>query len=218
MTPMRALDHPDCERFLKALNDGVLELGQTLTQQDLADALGLSLSPAREMIALLEAEGLVSVRRRIGVVIFAPDVKYVGAMFQVREMLEVEGLARFVAVPRQDWCAAMRTAHAALIEKIRPATDPKSFEEEVRTLELAFHGSFVDAYRNPVVAEIYRNIHKKMFLFRLIRRTAVNVENTIKAMEEHLALIDAIAAGDGAAARRALETHVRGVLHRVVYG
>jgi DNA-binding GntR family transcriptional regulator len=139
-------------------------------------------------------------------------------MSQVREMLEVEGLARFVAVPRVEWCAAMRPTHEALIERIRPATDPKSFEEEVRTLELAFHGSFVDAYRNPVVAEMYRNIHKKMFLFRLIRRTAVNVENTIKAMEEHLAVIDAIAGGDGPAARRALEAHVRGVLHRVVYG
>ena len=57
-----------------------------------------------------------------------------------------------------------------------------------------------------------------MFLFRLIRRTAVNVENTIRAMQEHLVLIDAIAAGDGTAARRALEAHVRGVLHRVMYG
>lgn len=215
---MRALDHPDCERFLKALTDGALELGQTLTQQELADALGLSLSPAREMIALLEAEGLVSVRRRIGVVIFAPDVKYVGSMFQLREMLECEGLGRFVTLPRADWCATMRATHEALIETIRPVNDPKSFEEEVRTLELAFHGAFVDAYHNPVVADIYRNIHKKMFLFRLMRPNAVNVENTIKAMEEHLAVIDAIAAGDGAAARRALEAHIRGVLHRVIYG
>ena len=52
--------------FFDALIDGRLKLGQTLTQDELCKVLGLSLSPMRETTTLLEAEGLITFRRKVG--------------------------------------------------------------------------------------------------------------------------------------------------------
>ena len=84
--------NPAYTAFFDALVDGRLRLGQTLTQDELCQALGFTLSPVREATTLLEAEKLITVRRKVGITIFYPDVDFIGDCFQFRGLLEREGL------------------------------------------------------------------------------------------------------------------------------
>ena len=210
------IDHPGYLAFIEALVTGRLRLGQTLKQEELCVILGISLSPMREATTLLEAEGLITVRRRIGITIFYPDVKFVGNTFQFRGLLEREGLTKFARSVDAAWLKQVRDDHLAMIDHLRTADDPAAYREPMRRLEHDFHGSFIAALENHQIDTIYQRLTQKMFLIRLINMEAVGPDKSILSMREHLAILDALDRRDAEAASAALDQHLRGVLHRVL--
>lgn len=210
------IDNPGYLAFVEALLAGRLKLGQTLKQEELCDVLDMSLSPMRETTTLLEAEGLITVRRRIGITIFYPDVKFVGNTFQFRGILEREGLAKFARSIDPGWVRKSRDDHAAMIDYVRQVNDQAVYREPVRLLERAFHGSFIAAFDNLQIDMIYQRLTQKMFLIRLINMEAVGPANTIRSMNEHLDILDALEQRDADGAVTALNKHLQGSLHRVL--
>lgn len=212
----QGIDNPGYLAFVEALLDGRLKLGQTLKQEEICDILGISLSPFRETTTLLEAEGLVTVRRRIGLTIFYPDVKFVGNTFQLRGILEREGLSKFARLVGKSWLAKARADHEAIIDFVKTVNDPLAYREPVRQLEWTFHNSFIAAFENQQIAVIYERLHQKMFLLRLVNLESVGPSNTVKSMREHLSVIEALERRDAQGALDALDNHLQGVLHRVL--
>ena len=210
------IDHPGYLAFIEALVTGRLRLGQTLKQEELCVILGISLSPMREATTLLEAEGLITVRRRIGITIFYPDVKFVGNTFQFRGLLEREGLTKFARSVDTAWLKQVRDDHLTMIDHLRTADDPAAYREPMRRLEHDFHGSFIAALENHQIDTIYQRLTQKMFLIRLINMEAVGPDKSILSMREHLAILDALDRRDAEGASAALDQHLRGVLHRVL--
>ncbi|MET3896606.1 DNA-binding GntR family transcriptional regulator [Devosia sp. UYZn731] len=212
----QGIDNPGYLAFVEALVDGRLKLGQTLKQEEFCDILGISLSPFRETTTLLEAEGLVTVRRRIGLTIFYPDVKFVGNTFQLRGILEREGLSKFARSVGKSWLTKTRADHDAIIDFVETVADPAVYREPVRQLEWAFHNSFIAAFENQQIRVIYERLHQKMYLIRLVNPESVDPANTIKSMREHVAVIEALERRDAQGAVDALDNHLRGVLHRTL--
>lgn len=202
--------------FFDALVTGHLRLGQTLTQEELCGVLGLSLSPMREATTLLEAEGLITVRRKVGITIFYPDVKFVGNTFQFRGLLEREGLRKFAAGIPRDWIRRMRDEHLEIIDFVRRVNALERYRIEVKALESRFHETFIAAYDNDQISVNYARLQQKMYLLRLLNLNAVGPANTVQSMREHLAVVDALADGDTDGAVDALDRHLKGVLHRVL--
>ena len=210
------IDNAGYIAFFDALIEGRLKLGQTLTQGELCDVLGISLSPMRETTTLLEAEGLITVRRKLGITIFYPDVKFVGNCFQFRGLLEREGLRKFARTVSSDWIEAMRAEHLAIIDYVREVSDMAVYRAPVKQLERRFHDSFVDAFENDQISVNYARLSQKMFLLRLHNPVAVGPGNTVTSMQEHLEIVDALGRGDAEGAVEALDRHLKGVLHRVL--
>lgn len=202
--------------FFDALIAGKLKLGQTLTQDELCKVLGLSLSPMRETTTLLEAEGLITVRRKVGITIFYPDVKFVGNCFQFRGLLEREGLRKFAQTVTPAWIDAMRKEHVDIIDFVRETNDMERYRVPVKLLERKFHDTFVAAFENDQITVNYGRLTQKMYLLRLHNLNAVGPANTVTSMEEHLVIIDALKAADVEAACDGLDRHLQGVLHRVL--
>jgi DNA-binding GntR family transcriptional regulator len=202
--------------FFDALIGGKLKLGQTLTQDELCKVLGLSLSPMRETTTLLEAEGLITVRRKVGITIFYPDVKFVGNCFQFRGLLEREGLRKFAQTVTPAWIDAMRAEHVGIIDFVRQTNDMERYRVPVKLLERKFHDTFVAAFENDQITVNYARLTQKMYLLRLHNLNAVGPANTVTSMEEHLVIVDALKAGDVDAACDGLDRHLQGVLHRVL--
>ncbi len=210
------IDNVGYAAFFEALVSGKLKLGQTLRQEELAQILGVSLSPVREVTTLLEAEGLITVRRRVGITIFYPDVKFVGNSFQFRGLLEREGLRKFARAVSPAWIEKMRAGHNGIIDYVRNVHDQAIFRFKVKALERSFHETFIEAYENDQISTIYARLADKMYLIRLHNLVAVDEANTVRSMEEHLAVIDALERGDTQGAIDGLDKHLQGVLHRVL--
>ncbi|HVY51047.1 MAG TPA: GntR family transcriptional regulator [Devosia sp.] len=202
--------------FFDALLERRLTLGQTLRQDELCEILGVSLSPMREAMTLLQSEGLITVRKRIGVTIFYPDVKFVRETFQFRGFLEREGLRRFARSAPREWVAAARRAHREMVAFVKDVDDEKKYRQPVRALESEFHGRFIGAFDNSEASAIYARLQRKMYLLRLINPEAVGTASTVQAMREHMAIIDAVEQRAPDAAAEALDRHLQGVIHRVL--
>ncbi|MGN6489442.1 MAG: GntR family transcriptional regulator [Devosia sp.] len=202
--------------FFEALVDGRLKLGQTLKQAELGNILGLSLSPMRETTTLLEAEGMITVRRKVGITIFYPDMKFVGNTFQFRGLLEKEGLRKFATTMPPGWIGVMRAEHEQIMDDVREVNDLTVYRVPVKELERRFHESFISAYANDQLSMTYARLLQKMYLIRLHNLDAVGPIHTITSMREHLAIIDALDGGDVEDAIDALDRHLKGVLHRTL--
>jgi DNA-binding GntR family transcriptional regulator len=209
-------ENPDYVAFFDALADGRLRLGQTLTQEELCEVLGISLSPLRVVTTLLEDEGLILIRRRLGIQIFYPDVKFVGGTFQLRELLEREGLRKFADSGDKRWVEHMLAEHARVMDVVRGCQEMPVFDRGVLELENSMHGSFVAAYGNALISSLYRRLMRKAHLIRLINVDAVGQRATLISLSEHLPIIEAVGARDPDAAIHALERHLRGNLHRIL--
>ncbi len=210
------IDNAGYTAFFDALLERRLKLGQTLKQEELGRILGQSLSPMRETTTLLEAEGLISVRRRVGITIFYPDVRFVRETFQLRGLLEREGLRRFARRLPAGWIGEMRTAHEEIIAYVEGVHDEQTYRGPVRALEFEFHGSFIGAYDNEEISAIYARLQRKMYLLRLLNAESVGTANTVQAMREHLAIIDALEQKNADLAVDGLDRHMRGVIHRTL--
>lgn len=210
------IDNPGYNAFFEALIEGRLKLGQTLKQEELGEILGLSLSPMRETTTLLASEGMIKVRRKVGITIFYPDMKFVGNTFQLRGLLEKEGLRKFAGTVSSEWIARMRDEHARIIAYVRATNDIQAYRLPVKALEADFHESFITVFANEQVNTIYARLKQKTYLIRLHNLDAVGPANTVQSMDEHLAIIDALEAGDVDAAIDGLDRHLKGVLHRTL--
>ena len=210
------IDNPGYHAFFEALIEGRLRLGQTLKQEELGAVLGQSLSPMRETTTLLEAEGMITVRRKVGITIFYPDMNFVGNTFQFRGLLEKEGLRKFATIMTPGWIARMRTEHERIMAFVREVNDLTIYRIPVKALEREFHETFISAFGNSQLSMVYARLIQKMYLIRLHNLDAVGPIHTITSMREHLAIIDGLEAGDVESAIDALDSHLKGVLHRTL--
>lgn len=179
--------------------DGYYPPGQRLTEERLAVDFGVSRNPVREALRVVEADGLVSLTPRRGAVVAAPDPSTVADLFAVRGSLETVA-ARLAAERAQP---ADVTDLRRLLEQAREATDSDDLSQ-VAELNSALHMRVIEISGNrwmlTMSASLYLHVH---WVFKL--GAAVRAPHS---WEEHIRLVDAIAAGDADAAEAAAREHV----------
>jgi len=99
------------EGLRRALIAGELAPGDRVRQEELAEEMGISLSPVREALAVLEQEGQVTYRPRRGYFVTELDAAQVREIYELREVLEERAARR--ALPLLDEDATGRIELAA---------------------------------------------------------------------------------------------------------
>ncbi|WP_282603134.1 GntR family transcriptional regulator [Paracoccus sp. PARArs4] len=180
---------------------GRLQPGTRLSEQEIAAAYGLSRQPVRETFIKLAAENLVEIRPQRGTFVCKIDMNDVTQGQFVREAVEAD-IAR-IAADRAD---AAAIAHLrGLIAEQRRAKGGAGFF----ALDERFHQALAAAAgRGGVWAHIQQI---KMQMDRVRHLTAEEFP-TDHLIDQHEAIVEAIAAGDATAAEAAIRTHLRGVL------
>ena len=75
--------------YLKtAILSGHLNPGERLTEENLANALGVSRTPVREALHKLESEGLIKIRKKRGFIVSRDSNEEVEELFELRSILE----------------------------------------------------------------------------------------------------------------------------------
>lgn len=188
------------QRLHQAIRDGVFEPGDRLREVDVAERLKLSRTPVREALRKLEADGIVEHRARVGAVIRTLSRTELVELYEMRSVLErtaAEMAAKHASTAEIDELADLNAKiHGAIDD---PAT-AAAFNQD-------FHRGIYHATRNRFLLESARALNNALML---LRPTTLADASRIKIVcKQHQDIIDAIRAGDPAAAGACAEEHLQ---------
>lgn len=201
--------------FREAMNRGHLEPGMTLTQTDLCRILGLSLTPLRETLVLLQAHGLVEIKARAGIRIVYPDVAFIRENSQFRILIEVAALRMLAQTDIADWLAEMTAAHDRSTEELSATGNIDSAITRFIAIDQRFHADIVAVMKNRAIASTHRRLQSNIGMARLTHKRTPFRQQLLDTVEEHRRILTALAEGDADRAIVALEAHFRASTHRI---
>ena len=204
------------DRFKELLFTQRLKLGSVMSQAELSALLDVSVTPLRDAIRTLQAEGLVVVQPRSGIHILKPDTDLIRHTFQLRRLLEREAVRRTVETASDEAIAGWRQAHLTLSEDVSAGLAQPALGDRAAALDRGFHDAMIALLNNPVIASVYARNEERIALTRLYLRYATHAPTVRQTLAEHMALIDAFAHRDAKAAAVAMERHMDLALHRAL--
>lgn len=189
------------ERVRQAILDGRYRPGEKLRQNQVAQELGLSPTPVREALRRLQAEGLVTHSPHRGVRVSRVGVEEISDVYRL--LIVLEGLAARLVAERPD-----RAATVASLERIQARVEARlrrgALSDWVK-INTQFEAVLHAGCNSPRLQTVLKG------LWDTIPRDPIGVVDSMAASTtaEHGAVLEAIRAGDGDAAERAMRAHVQ---------
>jgi DNA-binding GntR family transcriptional regulator len=188
------------EVIREAIVDGRLPPGQRLKEEELARELGISRTPVREALLILQTEGLVDAAPNRGAVVRSHDADDLEDLYQLRALLEGYAARR----------AAANISQAA-IDGLWASCDrfENLIEGDVQELvkeNLLFHNVILDAAQSRRVAELIRKVIELPLVYRSYIWYSID-QRRISA-HYHRQITRALEARDGERAELVMKEHV----------
>jgi DNA-binding GntR family transcriptional regulator len=193
------------ERLRDAIVSTGLEPGQQISENELAEALGVSRTPVREAVARLRDDQLVEVVPQLGTFVSRISVAGVDDAQFLREALECSAVR--LAAERAD--AGDLAELGALItrqELTRDAGDPDGFF----LLDDELHSTLCELSGRPIAWTVVARANGH--LNRVRRLSLAHPSYIAEMIDEHKAVVDAVGRGEPDSAEQALRHHLRMVL------
>ncbi len=180
---------------------GELKPGERLMEIHLANRLGVSRTPIREAIRMLELEGLVTMVPRRG-----SEVSRISKQ-DLRDVLEVRRSLDALAV-------RLACDRITQDEKNNLKKAAKEFENSTKTkdattiakADVQFHDIILAASKNKRLIQMVNNLAERVYRYRL--EYIKDCRNHPRLIEEHELILDYIEQGLKEQAQHAIETHI----------
>lgn len=194
--------------LLGALREGRLRSSDFRPMPELAEILGFPLAPTRDAVKRAEEQSLVVILPKRGVMIMETGPDTTRACMDVRATLEAEGVRRLLAAGRPD-LTHLRATHVALLAEAR--TDPGAdLSRRALATDLSLHDFMASGLDNPFLRQAYEANRNRITVIQNVRTFLP--DRVVPAMEEHLAIIDAIESGSPDTAAAEIGHHLKQTL------
>jgi DNA-binding GntR family transcriptional regulator len=193
------------EALCEAIVAAELEPGRRISENEIAEKLGVSRTPVREALARLRDDQLVQIVPQLGTFVSRISVAGVDDAQFLREALECSAVR--LAAERAD-AAGVAELHTLIAhqEVARDAADPNEFY----LLDDELHSTLCELSGRPIAWTIVARANGHL---NRVRRLSLAEPSYIAEMiEEHKAVVDAVGRGEPDAAEDALRHHLRMVL------
>jgi DNA-binding GntR family transcriptional regulator len=206
-------EHPD-RRGKRTLTDyvysalrsdilsGAYSAGASLVETRIAEELGVSRTPVREALRRLELEELVQSTPNKGMVVLGVTPKDIDDIYALRYLLE--GLAA-------RWAAERATPSHLVglsenLDNFAFYVQKGGHFEKLAQLDTQFHDTLYASCQSAVLYHILATLHGHSSSARL--RSLQTPNRAERTLQEHTALVSAIASGDAEAAERLAKAHI----------
>lgn len=208
--------------------NGTFPPGHPLMTQDLSAEIGVSRTPVRDALRQLETDGLVIIRARLGASVKTMNAKEYSEMCGLRQALE--GYAAGLAAENRslDELHEMEEALEAMRQLNETSVESEKEEREMilklRREDVRFHLAIITAAKNDVLKKEVLRLHIINRVVTGLKDKSVVPPSTMEQREAHRQAVlkghgeiyRAIEAGDSAAAKRAMENHIRDIIDSVI--
>lgn len=175
--------------------------GEFLSEQAIADSIGVSRTPIREALLLLAAEDLVSLVPKRGAYIAPLSGREIGELMEMRAVLERYAAERTVEEGR----APVDDMEKVLAEqaRLRGAENAREFI----AADHRFHATLVSAVGNALMDRQYDALRSRQIRAGVVAlyRSGGRQEEVVA---EHRRILDGLAAGSAAEACTAIDAHI----------
>ena len=180
---------------------GKLKPGERIIQEQIAQELGVSRQPVQQALLLLRKQGVLRDAPGRGLIVASLDVDQVANMYDIRAVME--GLAFRKAAERN--AERARKQGPALIQSGRKAVAAGSVAAMIGA-DLKFHDFIYSLSENPLIAPAMDA--QWTYTQRVMGEVLMRDERPRDIWDQHEALLDAVMAGDGAAAEALARQHI----------
>ena len=194
---LTALVRDEIERQILS---GEIAAGDRLNELALSTRLGVSRGPVREAVRLLERDGLVTSIVNQGAFVRQVSIEEASELYDLRAVIvgyACGALAASISPKELDELGGL----VRLMDEAAEGGAAAAYYE----LNLRFHDRLMEMAHRGRSAALYRNLVKEAHLFR--RRALMSAEAMRESNVEHRQIHEALARGDGGAAREAAERH-----------
>lgn len=175
--------------------------GDRVSENELAQRMGVSRTPVREALQRLQRDGYMTVIFRSGWQVKPFDFRYYEELYDVRIALEQTAVRRLADGP-PDSGALLELQQTWLVAGAERLANGATVSE----LDERFHALLVSATNNREMVRIHEDLTERL---RIIRRLDFTQEDRVNATyAEHAAILKAILRGEGDQAARLLAAHI----------
>lgn len=197
--PALALSELAHKAMMGMLLSGELAPNEVVTERQIALQLGISRTPLREAVRRLEGERFLERQRSGALVVRAMPVEEYMHILNVRRLVEGEA-ARLAAgrVPPTE----LEHLKSRIGEALKLPDDAVTPEFAASDRDL--HSLIAHASGNPVLQQVINDLKTRTSMFKFGRLPS----RRRSVCAEHLEIIEALIAGDGQRAQKAMQDHV----------
>lgn len=187
----------------QAILRGELKPGERLMEIRLANQLGVSRTPIREAIRMLELDGLVIMVPRKGAQVAQITEKDLNDVLEVR--LGLEELAVKLACERitEAELRSLYQASRSFEKLLETETDDL---QELAQADVAFHDVIYQATNNERLIQLLNNLREQMYRYRI--EYLKDVKSRRSLVEEHDALYERMKKRDLMGAQKMIREHI----------
>lgn len=197
------------DSIVAEIAEGKLHPGERIIQERLAEVLGVSRQPVQQALLLLRNEGVLRDAAGRGLIVASLDVRFVRNMCDVRAVME--GLAfRLAAEVNSD---RVRKLAPLLIEQGRKAVQGGSVAAMIAA-DVALHDLVYELSDNPLIASTLEA--QWVYTQRVMGQVLMQDGRPHEIWNQHVAMLDAVMAGDGAEAERLARQHIAQAAHIMI--
>lgn len=193
------------EVIREAILDGRLAPGQRLKEIQLANELGISRTPIREALLLLQAEGLVEASPNRGSTVRAYDVRELEDVYALRAVLEGHAARRAATRITEAELQELRES-CARFERLVAAHGAGASVTGLVRENAVFHEIILDASGSDRLAGMLRQV----VVAPLVYRSYIwySREQAALSLHAHAQLVRILERGDGERADAVMREHV----------
>ncbi|MEU7156175.1 GntR family transcriptional regulator [Streptomyces chrestomyceticus] len=196
---------PAAERVYAYVKQAVLERhyegGMLLTEGELAEAVGVSRTPVREALLRLEVEGLLKLYPKKGAMVLPVSAQEIADVVETRLLVEEHAARK--AVPAAPALIAELEEQLAKMVELAASGDLAA----VSVADRCFHAAIVRSAGNQILDRLYEQLRDRQLRMGVAVMHA-NPDRIAKNIAEHGEILQALRAGDAAAAVDAVHRHV----------
>ncbi|PMS35233.1 GntR family transcriptional regulator [Trinickia symbiotica] len=171
-----------------------------LDERMLSETLGVSRTPIREAMTLLEQEGFLRTVPRRGIYIVRKSKREIVEMIQMWAALESMAARLATLHASDEEIARLRR----MFDSFRDTT-PAEHIEEYSDANIAFHQAIVELSKSQIILDTIKNIFVHV---RAIRRMTISQsDRAARSIVDHLRIIEALEARDTELAERLVRQH-----------
>jgi DNA-binding GntR family transcriptional regulator len=201
----RVLMKYEAYRRLKSLiQDGSLAGDSTISERELSQQLGMSKTPIRAALEILETQGLVSVSPQKGIFVREISAREIAELFDVRFAIEpfvVKRLARTTPNREQLGCLARN------LDEQRMAAN-KSDPIRATELDIAFHHLLTSMLDNRELLHLLERCFDRLYRSILHVNRSMS-DRLLQSVHEHEDIANSIQSGDFLKSATLMENHLK---------